>query len=76
MKNAIIAIIAFVVAILCCCVLCFRLGVSKCEKSVAEQAVKVQQVVQENDRTIREKVLSTSHSDNLMFLLSSHKRAD
>lgn len=76
MKNAIIAIVVFVVAILCCCVLCFRLGISKCEKSVAEQAVKVQQMVQEYDRAITKKVLGSTHRANLDWLVNNYKRAN
>lgn len=60
----------------CCGYLAYRLGVSNCREDFAEETSKVQQVVQESDRSIREKVLSATHSDNLDWLLSEFKRAD
>lgn len=59
-----------------CGFMAFRMGVSVCREDNAEATIKVQQVVQESDRLIREKVLSATHSDNLTFLLSEFKRAD
>ena len=76
MNNGIIKIAFVVVLIGSLGYLAYRLGVSNCRESVATESSKVQQMVQETDRTIRENVLSASHSVNLAFLLSEYKRAD
>lgn len=76
MNNGIIKI-AFVVGLIGGLgYLAYRLGVSNCRESVATESSKVQQMVQETDRTIRETVLSASHSDNLRWLCENYKRAD
>jgi hypothetical protein len=75
-KNGVLAIVVLVCMLAGGGVMAFRLGVSNCRKTVAEEANKVQQMVQESDRNIREKVLSASHADNLRWLLSEFKRAD
>lgn len=76
MRNGILAIVVLAYMLLGCGFMAFRLGVSNCRKTVAEETNKVQQMVQESDRNIREKVLSDSHSNNLRWLLSEFKRAD
>lgn len=76
MSNAVVKIIILVGLFGSCGYMAYRLGVSNCRESVANEANKVQQVVQESDRNIREKVLSATHSANLTFLLSEFKRAD
>lgn len=76
MKNVIVGAIFLVIMLGGFGLVAYRLGVSNCRESVATEAEKVQQVVQESDRNIRRKVLSTAHSSNLVWLLSSHKRAD
>lgn len=76
MANGIVKI-AFVVGLICACgYLAYRLGGSVCREDITNQAIKVQQMVQQSDRTITEKVLGASHRDNLDWLLSEHKRAD
>lgn len=76
MKNALVGTV--VLAVLLCGLgyLAYRLGVSNCREDYATQANKVQQVVQENDRAIREKVYSTASADNLDWLCKHWKRAD
>lgn len=59
-----------------CGFMAFRMGVSVCREDNAEATIKVQQVVQESDRLIRETVLGTGHRANLDWLLSTHRRAD
>ena len=76
MKNGILAIVILGGLFCGCYYLAFRLGVSNCREDITAEANKVQQMVQESDRNIREKVLSATHSDNLTFLLSEYKRAD
>ena len=76
MKNGVLAIIVLVCMLVGGGFMAFRLGVSNCRKTVAEEANKVQQMVQESSGTIREKVLSASHADNLQWLLSEFRRAD
>lgn len=70
------AIIVLVVLFGCCVYLAFRLGVSDCRESVAAEANKIQQMVQESSGAIREKVLSASHADNLRWLVNNYKRAN
>lgn len=70
------AIVILVVLFGCCVYLAFRLGVSDCRESIASEANKIQQMVQESSGAIREKVLSASHADNLQWLLSEFRRAD
>ena len=76
MKNGILAIIVLGCVLIGGGLMAFRMGVSNCREAVAEEANKVQQMVQESSGAIREKVLSASHSDNLRWLLSEFKRAD
>lgn len=76
MANGIVKI-AFVVGLIGACgYLAYRLGGSVCREDITNQAIKVQQMVQQSDRAITEKVLGTTHRDNLDWLLSEHKRAD
>ena len=76
MKNGVLVAVALVVALVGFGFVAYRLGISTCRESVASEAEKIQQVVQESDRNIRRKVLGTAHSDNLNWLLSEFKRAD
>ena len=76
MKNAIIAIIILICMFLSVGFLSFRIGVENCQRTVAEETIKVQQVVQENDRIITEKVLGAGHISNLQWLCDHWKRAD
>ena len=76
MTNGIVKI-AFVVGLIGACgYLAFRLGGSICREDITNQANKIQQMVQESDRTITEKVLGTSHRDNLLWLVNNYKRAN
>lgn len=76
MKNGILAIVIFISILGAGGIMAYRLGVSNCREDVATEAEKVQQVVQESDRNIRKKVLSTTHSDNLNWLVNNYKRAE
>ena len=76
MKNVIVGAIFLVIMLGGFGFVVYRLGVSNCRESVATEAEKIQQVVQESDRNIRRKVLGITHSDNLNWLLSTHRRAD
>lgn len=76
MSNGIVKIVFLVGIIGACGYLAYRLGISNCREDYATQANKVQQVVQESDRNITEKVLGISHRANLDWLLSEYKRAD
>ena len=76
MKNGIIQIIVLVTLCASSFYLAYRLGGSVCREDIANQANKIQQMVQESDRTITEKVLGTSHRINLDWLCEHHKRAD
>lgn len=76
MTNGIVKI-AFVVGLIWACgYLAYRLGGSICREDITNQANKIQQMVQESDRTITEKVLGTSHRANLDWLCEHHRRAD
>lgn len=76
MTNGIVKI-AFVVGLIGACgYLAYRLGGSICREDITNQANKIQQMVQESDRTITEKVLGTSHRDNLLWLVNNYKRAN
>lgn len=76
MTNGIIKI-AFVVGLIGVCgYLAFRLGGSICREDITNQANKIQQMVQESDRTITEKVLGDTHSNNLQWLVNNYKRAN
>lgn len=76
MKNGILAIIVLGGLFCGCYYLAFRLGMSNCRESVATETNKVQQMVQESDRNITEKVLSDSHANNLRWMYENYKRAD
>lgn len=76
MKNGILAVVVLVCMLIGFGLMAFRLGVSNCRETVAEETNRVQQMVQESSGTIREKVLSASHADNLQWLLSEYRRAD
>ena len=76
MKNGIIQIIVLVTLCASSFYLAYRLGGSICREDITNQANKIQQMVQESDRTITEKVLATSHRINLDWLCEHHKRAD
>lgn len=76
MKNALVRIVVLVAVLGGLGYLAYRLGVSNCREDYATQANKVQQVAQENDRTIREKVYGTASADNLDWLCKHWKRAD
>ena len=76
MNNEIIKI-AFVVGLIGGLgYLAYRLGVSNCREDIATETNKIQQMVQESDRTITEKVLGAGHLANLTFLCETYKRAD
>ena len=76
MTNGIVKI-AFVVGLIGACgYLAYRLGGSVCREDIADQTIKVQQMVQQSDRNITEKVLGDTHSNNLRWLLSEFRRAD
>jgi hypothetical protein len=76
MKNGIIQIIVLVTLCASSFYLAYRLGGSICREDIADQTNKIQQMVQESDRTITEKVLGTSHRANLDWLCEHHRRAD
>ena len=76
MTNGIVKI-AFVVGLIGACgYLAYRLGGSVCREDITNQANKIQQMVQESDRNITEKVLGAGHLANLTFLCETYKRAD
>jgi hypothetical protein len=76
MKNGIIQIIVLVTLCASSFYLAYRLGGSICREDIADQTNKIQQMVQESDRNITEKVLGSSHLANLTFLCETYKRAD
>jgi hypothetical protein len=76
MTNGIAKIAVLVGLCGACWYMAYRLGVSNCRESVATETNKVQQMVQESDRNITEKVLGATHSANLDWLLSEFRRAD
>lgn len=76
MTNGIVKIAILVGLCGACWYMAYRLGVSNCREDIATETNKVQQMVQESSGAIREKVLSTSHADNLQWLLSEFRRAD
>lgn len=76
MSNALVKIIVLVGLFGAFGYLAYRLGISNCRESVATETIKVQQVVQESDRIITERVLSDSHINNLRWLCENYKRGD
>lgn len=76
MKNALVGIVILAVLLFGLGYLAYRLGVSNCREDYTTQANKVQQMVQESDRAIREKVYGTASADNLDWLCKHWKRAD
>lgn len=76
MSNGIVKIVFLVGIIGACGYLAYRLGISNCREDIANERNEIQQVVQESDRNITEKVLGIGHRANLDWLLSEHKRAD
>lgn len=76
MSNGIIKIVVLVGLCGACWYMAYRLGVSNCRENIATETNKVQQMVQESDRNITEKVLGATHSNNLQWLLSEFRRAD
>lgn len=76
MTNGIVKI-AFVVGLVGACgYLAYQLGGSVCREDITNQTNKIQQMVQESDTTITEKVLGATHRANLDWLLSEFRRAD
>lgn len=76
MTNGIVKIAILVGLCGACWYMAYRLGVSNCREDIATETNKVQQMVQESDRNITEKVLGDTHSNNLQWLLSEFRRAD
>lgn len=76
MKNGILAIVVFIVLCGGLCFMAYRLGDSNCREDIATETEKVQQMVQESDRIITEKVLGAGHRSNLQWLYDNWKRAD
>lgn len=76
MTNGIVKIAILVGLCGACWYMAYRLGVSNCREDIATETNKVQQMVQESDRTITEKVLGATHRSNLDWLLSEFRRAD
>jgi hypothetical protein len=76
MSNGIVKIVFLVGLIGSCGYLAYRLGISNCREDVANERNEIQQVVQESDRVITEKVLGASHLANLTFLCENYRRAD
>ena len=76
MKNAVIKVVFMVGLIGVCGYLAYRLGGSVCRENIAKETVQIQQMVQESDRTITERVLSDSHANNLRWMCENYKRAD
>jgi hypothetical protein len=76
MKNGILAVVVLVCMLIGFGLMAFRLGVSNCRETVAEETNRVQQMVQESSGAIKQKVLSASHSDNLDWLCRHWRRAD
>lgn len=76
MTNGIVKIAILVGLCGACWYMAYRLGVSNCREDIATETNKVQQMVQESDRTITEKVLGATHLSNLDWLLSEFRRAD
>lgn len=76
MSNGIVKIVFLVGLIGACGFLAYRLGISNCREDIANERNEIQQVVQEYDRNITEKVLGAGHLANLTFLCETYKRAD
>lgn len=76
MTNGIAKIAILVGLCGACWYMAYRLGVSNCREDIATETNKVQQMVQESDRNITEKVLGATHRANLDWLLSEFRRAD
>ena len=76
MTNGIVKIAILVGLCGACWYMDYRLGVSNCRENIAMETNKVQQMVQESDRNITEKVLGATHSDNLQWLVNNYKRAN
>ena len=76
MKNGIIQIIILVSLCASSFYLAYRLGGSICREDIADQTNKIQQMVQESDRNITEKVLGAGHISNMQWLCDHWKRAD
>lgn len=76
MTNAIVKIVFVICVFLAVGYMAFRLGVSNCREDIATETEKVQQMVQESDRIITEKVLGAGHLSNLQWLYDNWKRAD
>lgn len=76
MSNGIVKIVFLVGLVGACGYLAYRLGVSNCREDIANEKNEIQQMVQESDRNITEKVLGTNHLANLAFLCEHYKRAD
>lgn len=76
MTNGIVKIAVLVGLCGACWYMAYRLGVSNCREYIATETNKVQQMVQESDRNITEKVLGATHRANLDWLLSEFRRAD
>lgn len=76
MSNGIVKIVFLVGLIGSCGYLAYRLGVSNCREDIANERNEIQQVVQESDRNITEKVLGISHRSNLDWLVNNYKRAN
>lgn len=76
MTNGIVKIAILVGLCGACWYMAYRLGGSDCREDIATETNKVQQMVQESDRNITEKVLGAGHLANLTFLCETYKRAD
>lgn len=76
MTNGIVKIAILVGLCGACWYMAYRLGVSNCREDIATETNKVQQMVQESDRNITEKVLGATHNDNLQWLVNNYKRAN
>lgn len=76
MTNGIVKIAILVGLCGACWYMAYRLGVSNCREDIATETNKVQQMVQESDRNITERVLSDSHANNLRWVCENYKRAD
>ena len=76
MTNGIVKIVILVGLCGACWYMAYRLGVSNCREDIATETNKVQQMVQESDRNITEKVLGATHNDNLQWLVNNYKRAN
>lgn len=76
MSNAVVKVALIVCFVGAGWYMAYRLGGSVCRENVAKETIQVQQMVQESDERITKKVLGSAHSDNLQWLLSTHRRAD